>query len=801
MIVYSATKKKFVEDVRNNIVHEEILAEMRRRNVNGGSESEIASWRNSMQFMERVVNDEKIPDNAGVSIEYCIPLSSKRIDFILTGKDQNRNDTAIIIELKQWSKVSTTSMDGIVNTFVGKGLRDTNHPSYQAWTYAAHIEDYNQTVQNEAIKLRPCAYCHNMDSDEAINDPFYKDHTSKAPVFISKDAKKLNAFLRKFVKHGDTNDIMYRIDHGKIKPSKNLADCLVSMLEGNTEFLMIDDQKLVYEKALSLSYQLEKNNKKQVLIVEGGPGTGKSVVAINLLVELTKQQKIAQYVSKNSAPRAVYCARLKGSMTKGRIDNLFKGSASYTGMESGQFDVLIVDEAHRLMAKNRYNKLSENQVKELIHASMLSIFFIDEDQVVTWNDVGTKSEIHKWANDLGAEVQEMQLESQFRCNGSNGYLAWLDDVLRIKATANQTVEGVDYEFKTFADPCTLRQAIRDKNLNANKARIVAGYCWDWISDSRKAKNNSCDKDIVLKDYGFKAQWNLSQDGSLWIIKKGTVNEVGCIHTCQGLELDYVGVIIGPDLVVRNGDVITDAKKRSKMDSSIRGYKKLLKEQPDKARQKADRIIKNTYRTLMTRGQKGCYVFSVDPETNAYFQERGLAAFSDANYQPGEKYTGLHLEIVEVTENQKYVEAIPLMNIKAAAGLFGETTFVEECDWVRLPEPFQHKEGYFVAQVLGDSMNKRIPNGSWCLFKPDQGGSREGKIVLVEMSEIQDSETGSRFTVKQYRSEKNQNEDGAWRHSRILLEPVSNEHGYKPIVLGNDEIDGFKVVGEFVAVVG
>lgn len=799
MIVYSGTKQQFVDDVRNNIIHDRISVELKRSLGRKVGPSELSSWRNSMQFMESVVNDSEIPDDAGVSIEFNIPLTNNRIDFILSGKDEKQVESAVIIELKQWSEVSVTTKDAIVRTFLGTGVRDVNHPSYQAWSYAALIEDFVETVQKDSIKLIPCAYLHNLDSGEAINDPRYKVHIDKAPVFISKDAKKLNAFLKRFVKHGDTSDIMYRIEHGKIRPSKSLADSLSSMMQGNTEFLMIDHQKLVYETALDLAAKASKQA-RQVLIVEGGPGTGKSVVAVNLLVELIKRGKLAQYVTKNMAPRVVYSQRLRRTMTRGRIDNLFKGSASFTGVEHGLFDALLVDESHRLNAKNRYRKDSENQIKELILASKLAVFFIDEAQMVTWSDIGTKAEIRYWANSFGAEVYELQLESQFRCNGSDGYLSWIDDALQLHETANPTLAGVDYDFRVFDDPKEMRRVIRERNLEANKARMVAGYCWDWISDSRKKANDPRANDIVISEHGFEAQWNLANDGSLWITAGNSVNEVGCIHTCQGLELDYIGVIVGEDLIVRDGVVITDATKRSKMDASIKGYKKLLREDHEGAIKKADTIIKNTYRTLMTRGQKGCYLFSVDPETNEYFKMHAQTISRDFAPATKSKYPGLHLELVDIPASEQFRTAIPLLNLKAAAGDFSMEQYVEVCDWVRLPEPFEHKTGYFVAQVLGESMNRRIPNGSWCLFKPDQGGTRQGKIVLVQSSDIQDPETGSCFTIKTYNSQKKVEDDGTWTHEKISLQPNSSIGGFKDIELTRDELSKFRVIGEFVAVI-
>lgn len=476
MLVYTANKIDFMDDVRSNIIETKILGAFKRHLGHSTSDSEITSWRNSMMYMSQILMDGGIPNDAGVAIEYKLPQTSKRIDFILTGKGENKNNTAIIIELKQWTEAKATKKDGIVSTVIGRGEREVNHPSYQAWVYSALLEDFNEAVQEENILLKPCTYLHNCISDEVINDHFYDEYTEKAPAFLRKDAKKLTEFLKKHVKYGDSDNIMYRIDNGKIRPSKNLADKLDSLLKGNQEFLMIDDQKIVYETSIDLSNKSTVKH-KNVLIVQGGPGTGKSVVAVNLLVEFTKRQLLAQYVTKNSAPRDVYASKLIGSFKKSHINNLFKGSGSYTESEANIFDVLIVDEAHRLNEKSgMFQNLGENQIKEIIASSKFSVFFLDEDQRVTMRDIGENNEIKQWATKLGARVHELELQSQFRCNGSDGYLAWVDNTLQIKETANQTLEGINYDFKVFDSPNELRDAIYRKNRINNKARLVAGYC-------------------------------------------------------------------------------------------------------------------------------------------------------------------------------------------------------------------------------------------------------------------------------------------------------------------------------------
>ncbi len=614
MIIYQSTKESFINDVISNNIENVIHDFFKLKLGQATTIGEINSWKNSMQYMNNVLIDNEIPGDAGVIIEYQIPQTSKRIDFILTGQDEHENNYAILIELKQWSECEITDKDAVVTTYVGKRNREVSHPSYQVWSYASLLEGFNEAVYTSNIHLKPCAFLHNYTADNKINNIFYQEYIDKAPLFFKNDTFKLRDFIKKFVKYGDKRNIMFEIDGGRIRPSKNLADNLSSMLKGNDEFVMIDDQKVVYENALSL-VKKATSDKKQVLIVQGGPGTGKSVVAINLLVKLTSQKYLAQYVTKNAAPRAVYETKLKGSFKKSEISNFFTGSGSFINTMPNIFDALIVDEAHRLNAKSgMFKNLGENQIKEIMHSAKFSIFFIDENQKVAIHDIGEIDEIKLWAKELNAEVTELELNSQFRCNGSDGYLAWLDYILQIRETANTSLDSEEYDFKVFDNPADLRDLIFEKNKINNKARLVAGYCWPWIS-----KKDINAKDIAFPEYDFAMKWNLTEDGMKWVIQPESVNEIGCIHTCQGLEVDYVGVIIGEDLIVRDGIVLIDPSKRDSNDSTVRGYKSMMKDNPLHTKELLRGIVKNTYRTLMTRGMKGCYIYCVDKETNEYFK--------------------------------------------------------------------------------------------------------------------------------------------------------------------------------------
>lgn len=801
MIVYLANKSQFREDILSNRIEEIVHESFQRTLGKSVGSSELSAWKHSLREMDRIMEDTEIPHNAGIAIEFNIPQTGKRVDFIITGTRADRQRTAVIVELKQWKEAKATPKDAIVSTYLNGREREVNHPSYQAWSYAMLIEDFNETVRLDPIQLRPCAYLHNCDSRAVIHAPFYAAHTQLAPAFLRDDAKKLREFIKAHVKYGDDGETMYRIRDGRIRPSKGLADHLASLMQGNREFYLIDEQKTVFETALHLATSSTPKN-KNVLLVNGGPGTGKTVVAVNLLVELINRGLVAQYVTKNSAPREVYKSKLTGTFTQTRISHLFVGSGAFTETPSNTFRGLIVDEAHRLNEKSGlFSNLGENQIKELIDASTFTVFLLDEDQRIHWKDIGDKFQIREWAESLGATVTEMDLESQFRCNGSDGYLAWLDRVLQVRETANTTLEGANYEFKVCESATELKELIHQRNRLNNKARMVAGYCWDWVS--RKTKSNPVpkDHDIQLDGGNFKAKWNLSEDGSLWILKPDSVHEIGCIHTCQGLELDYVGVIIGPDLIVRNGKVITDGAKRSGGDSSIKGYKSLLREDPAAAREKADLIIKNTYRTLMTRGTKGCYVYSTDPETNLYFQTQGAGALLPEFEEPENLKIPPAYPFPILTEEEaaNCPNAVPIFDIKIAAGDFSKEQWLQDCQYAELPEHFTAKPGFFLAQVVGESMNRRIPNGSWCLFREPSDGSRNGKVVIVQSRDIQDPDTGGQYTVKIYRSEKNIAED-TWSHRSIRLEPDSMDFKFKPIFLEPDTINDLRVIGEYVGIV-
>ena len=619
MIVYNGTKSMFVDDVRHGVIETKILDLIRSKGLLGGQEREVESWHNSMQFMRNIVDDPEIADDVQVAIEYNIPQTSKRVDFIIIGADRGGRDSIVIVELKQWSKAEKVDdeMHYSVRTFVANDNRIVCHPSYQAYSYSRFLINYSQEIQDKHISLVPCAYLHNYypEYKSVLSDSIYREWYSAAPFFVRNETDEFSAFVKKFVKKKSANgDLLYLIENGRIRPTKSLQDALTSMLKGVPEFMLLDEQAVCYDMCLRTMLQCLKDRKKRTVVIQGGPGTGKSVLAVNLLVKLINDSLNSAYVTKNSAPRQAFLTLL----TQGRanrladIRHLFRSPFGLNQCRENDYDCLIVDEAHRLVKQMYRDQGGENQVKECIHAALLSIFLIDEDQAVTTKDIGSIAEIRKWCEIEGSRLimnRDTQLVSQFRCNGSDAYIQFIDSLLqRTEETVYVDTSELNYDFRVFDNPTEMRDALREINQVANKARMVAGYCYDW-----NVKYDRGDVDIELPG-GFQAKWNLAED-SIWAINPRSFEEVGCIHTAQGLEFDYVGVLIGRDLYYdpADGRVKTDKTAISHDDRSSG-----IRSSSDA---EARRLILNTYKTLLTRGQKGCFVYCEDEHLREYIKSR------------------------------------------------------------------------------------------------------------------------------------------------------------------------------------
>ena len=617
MIVYNGTKRLFIEDVRKGCIETKILQLIREKGLVGGQEREFESWHNSMQFMRNIIDDSEIDDEVQVAIEYNIPQTSKRVDFIIIGSDGDGRDNIVIVELKQWSKAEKVDdkMHYCVRTYVANDNRIVCHPSYQAYSYSRFLKNYSQEIENRNISLVPCAYLHNYKPEfkYQLSDNIYREWYSAAPFFIRNETEQFSDFIKRHVtKRSSGGDLLYLIENGRIRPTKSLQDALTSMVKGVKEFMLLDEQAVCYDMCLRTMLQCQKDLKKRTIVIQGGPGTGKSVLAVNLLMHFTNNGLNTAYVTKNRAPRDAFLSLL----TKGRaklvadISHMFRSPFGMNKCDPNGYDCLIVDEAHRLVKKMYGDWGGENQVKECINASMLTIFLLDEDQAVTRSDIGTVEEIRQWCGALGSRMimnRETRLVSQYRCNGSDAYIGFIDRLLqRTEEVVPVDLSELNYDFRVYDSPVAMRDDLREVNRINNKARMVAGYCYPW-----NVKHGRGDIDIELPD-GFEAQWNLAND-SIWAINPNSFEEVGCIHTAQGLEFEYVGVLIGKDLYYdsASGRVMTDKSAISTDDKSSG-----IRSSTDS---EARRLILNTYKTLLTRGQKGCFVYCEDENLRKYFK--------------------------------------------------------------------------------------------------------------------------------------------------------------------------------------
>jgi hypothetical protein len=478
LIVYQADKQAFIREVRRGEVDEVILDRFRSRMGRSVAKGEQRAWAHSLQHMANVLDTPVIPDDLGVAVEFVLPQTMKRIDVTLAGYGEDGRRRAIIVELKQWDTVRATTRDAIVMTRIGGAERREVHPSYQAWSYAAFLRSFNESVYEEkrGVELRPCAFLHNYKRDGIIDSPHYAAYLEEAPLFAKGEGDRLQAFIRRHVPRGGGMQVLFELDHGRIRPSKVLADSVKGIVQGHDEFVLLDDQKDVYEGCLEAALQATPGDPR-VVIVEGGPGTGKSVVAVHLVGALISHDNFAMYVSKNAAPRNVFVERLgRARQDRVLLAGLFTGPDKFMNAEPNTYGTLVVDESHRLTEKGGfYGNEGEHLVNDVVRAARCAVFFIDEDQQVTWNDVGSKALIAQFAAARGARVEYHTLASQFRCAGSDGYLAWLDDMLDIRPTAHPNLDGVPFDFRVFDDPQELhRSSRRTSATRRGLLRVTAG---------------------------------------------------------------------------------------------------------------------------------------------------------------------------------------------------------------------------------------------------------------------------------------------------------------------------------------
>lgn len=618
MRLYQGTIANFIDETTHNRIVDELKGQFENYYGRKVNESEAGAWTNSLQFLKNVVEVSSPKDNM-ICIEYELPYSNERIDCLLFGEGTDGKKNVIIIELKQWSNVTNCEIDENVMTFVGGAKRMLPHPSVQVRGYHYYLEDFLE-IFHESTNLSSCVYCHNYSrSNPVLFQSKFETVLKEFPVFTKEDFEKFGNYLKTRLENGNGLEIFGSFCNSKIKPSKRLVDMAKHMISGQRVFNLIDDQITANNTIIDRAKKCSKLDRKAVIIVKGGPGTGKSVIALNAVAELLKQGKRIFHAT-GSAAFTTTLRKIVGI----RVANLFKYFNSFTHHNENEIDVLICDEAHRIRttSNSRYtkgqNRTDVPQIQELISAAKVSIFFIDEFQVVRPGETGSTPLIKEYAHKFNADLYEFELKTQFRCSGSDGYLNWIDNTLSIRETANMELTKEEkMEFRIFDSPTALHAEIVKKNKEEpNSARLVAGYCWPW-SDANQ--DGTLKKDVVIGD--FQMTWEAKNEATnlqpgipkaaLWAYDPNGVNQVGSIYTIQGFEFDYVGVIFAKDLCYDPVKKVWIAKSENSCDNVVKRAKQeeLLK------------YLKNTYRVLMTRGMKGCYVYFMDKDTEEFFKSR------------------------------------------------------------------------------------------------------------------------------------------------------------------------------------
>ena len=646
-IVYQKDLNSFINScLFNKSIAEEIKQGMYNAGYPHVMDNWVSSWENSLPQIAKALKDSSIDKDVDVAVEYRLKHSLERLDFLIYGVDDNNKKNMVIIELKQWSQVDKSGALNKVHTMVAKGhFEDHFHPSYQAYNYAGQLKSFNEYVQNEKMGIKSCSYCHNMDEgyksimEDVSLFPFIHD----SPSFLEDDGEKLRKFVETYVSKRCHN-ILYEINAAKTIPSDDFAKLMREALNGNLMYTLDMGQANALSTIVSTVKNATYYNQKKTIIVKGGAGTGKSIIAINALGQLNSPKKksdriTTMFVTVNAAPKKVlYNGLIKGKEFKGSdLSSLFKYPTAFANRPINDIPCLLIDEAHRIfkMKGGVGLKAGTNMLKELINVARVSVFFIDDNQAVTKDDYATIDIIKKLAHECRSEVvmgPELELSGQYRVQGGAEYISFVKSFLGLSGEDYSFNANKSYDLEIFDDPNEMFNRIKQLDLESRRkhafedgkfdfdldnynghSRVVAGYCYEWVSNPSERDGVN---DVIIQKANFAKKWNLRYGSGLkaysWADDPLSIDEIGCIHTVQGIDLDYCGVIIGKDMTYENGRIIFHKEAHPKSD--LAGIRTASDED-------AETWIKNTYYVLLTRGIKGTYIYCEDDALREYLKSK------------------------------------------------------------------------------------------------------------------------------------------------------------------------------------
>jgi DUF2075 family protein len=623
MLIYHNTARQFVADVRSNTITDIMRAAFARRWGRIPGEAELQSWQNSLSRVRDVIELAETHDTF-VALEYEVPYNQSRIDCLLFGKSSSSDGHVAIIELKQWSAVEALPEPGnFVETYTGGAQRVVAHPSQQVKGYHGYLLGFVTEFEGpKPLLLFACAYCHNYQSkpNEGLFAPIYTDLIREFPIFSKSDARHLAEKLKTLLSAGHGFEIFNRFMQSPIRPSLKLLENVSKMVKGEGAFSLLNEQLVAKNLIWGKVRRGQRAKCKSVIIVHGGPGTGKSLIALNVLAEAAERGQRVFYACK-SKPFTEGLKKNVGREAAMLFSNLYRFVPSR--VEEGEIELLLVDEAHRIEKKSNHqytpaaDRTDMPQVDQLIRCAETSVFFIDDKQNVRSQEIGSSDLIRQAAREQDCELSEVTLETQFRCMGSNDYLLWIESALGYASDDRVLRRDEVFDFRIFDDPQILYDELSThERQKPNSARLTAGFCWPW--SRTLATDGSLVRDVRIGSFAM--PWETHGDISRppagyvkwyeWAFRPEGFKQVGCIYTAQGFEFDYIGVIIGLDLKY---DPFTDRLRAD------------LTETRDPTLRRSvgnfDTHVRNIYRTLLTRGMKGCYVYFVDRETAAFFRRR------------------------------------------------------------------------------------------------------------------------------------------------------------------------------------
>lgn len=643
-IVYQESLQTFINHCNNNEIANKIESGMYNAGYTYVMPNWKTSWEQSLPEISKALEKSSVDRDVDVAVEYRLKHSMERLDFLIYGVDVNNNKNMVIVELKQWSGVEKTGLLNKVHAMVSKGhFDDVFHPSYQAYSYANQLKSFNEYVQKEKMLVESCAYCHNMDVGYStiMSDVTLYPFVANSPIFLENDGDKLKEFVEKYISK-KCHNILYEINNSKTVPSDDFAKLMRDALSGNQMYTLDMSQARALSTIVDAVREADYYNQKKTIIIKGGAGTGKSIIAVNALGQLNSPKKKSDrittfFVTVNAAPKKVLYNGLiaEKAFKSTDLGYLFKYPTAFAGRPTNDVPCILVDEAHRVfkMKGGVGLKAGTNMLKDLINAAKVSVFFIDDNQAIMKDDYATIDRIKELALECHSQLvmgPELELTGQYRVQGGADYIEFIKSFLTIKNTNTTYDSNNSYEFKVYDDPNEMfnkikeldtlsrkKQAVDDLKLPVDideyngHSRVVAGYTYEWVSDPAKRDGIN---DVIIEKAGFAKKWNLRYGSGIkaysWADDPLSIDEIGCIHTCQGIDLDYCGVIIGKDLTYENGRIVFHKEAHPASDlAGIRSANDI----------QAETWIKNTYYVLLTRGIKGTFVYCEDDALRGYLK--------------------------------------------------------------------------------------------------------------------------------------------------------------------------------------